>query len=168
MRGRFRLRPIALLVICWPLALPVCVSADAGSAPLIAIEERILVLVNQHRVGAGLGTLASDARVAELARRHSASMADGKASFGHDGWGERSEAVYASIPALRVAENVSRHRGRKADEVPGAALESWLGSAVHLKNIDGKTFDLTGIGAARAADGTFYITQIFVEREPGK
>ena len=66
-----------------------------------------------------------------------------------------------------VARDHSRNMARgKVDRSSGfvdAALKQGLGSAVHKKNIDGD-YDLAGIGAARAADGVVYFTQIFVKK----
>jgi len=161
-------RRTAWMLVGGLILLSVHASADDGPVPRVAAETRILVLVNEHREGSALGRLESDDRVAELALRHSERMARGEADFGHDGWGKRSEAVYSLGPALRVAENVSRHQGRELAEVPESAMAAWLESPVHRKNLDGKGYNVTGIGVARGADGVVYVTQIFVEREKAK
>jgi uncharacterized protein YkwD len=89
-------------------------------------------------------------------------LARGRVVFGHTGFRERVKALEPELRASSAVENVSRHtRGR--DEVAAAAMRGWLKSPRHRKNLQGP-FELTGIGAARAADGTWYLTQIFVAR----
>ena len=41
-------------------------------------------------------------------------------------------------------------------------LQGWLVSPVHRKNLFMPAFNATGIGIARAEDGTLYYTQVYV------
>jgi uncharacterized protein YkwD len=41
-------------------------------------------------------------------------------------------------------------------------LEGWLHSEDHRRNLHAPPFNATGIGIARAADGTFYYTHLYV------
>jgi len=117
--------------------------------------------VNRYRKSEGLPPLSSDPRIAAIARGHSREMATGRSGFGHGGFRGRTQAVDAKIRYQRVAENVARHRRRARAEIPRVAVDGWVHSWGHRRNIEGK-YALTGVGAALAPDGSIYLTQIFV------
>ena len=134
-----------------------------GVPSLDDLEAAIVDGVNRHRRAVGLRPLRPDPRIAEIARAHSRAMAAGRRGFGHDDFDDRSEAVAARVVRYRrVAENVSRHYGRRRADVPAAAISGWLDSYGHRRNIDGD-FTLTGVGAAVSGRGDIYLTQIFVK-----
>jgi uncharacterized protein YkwD len=115
-------------------------------------------LVNQHRTGRGLPPLAHDERIAEIARAHSRQMASGMRGFGHDGFEARAAELRSFLTIGSLAENVALD----SREPPAApVVGGWIGSPGHRGNMEG-AFTTTGIGAARAVDGTYYFTQIFV------
>jgi uncharacterized protein YkwD len=134
----------------------------AGAQELAATEQRVHALVNAHRRSNDAPPLDWNDEIAKLARQHSVAMAQEGTGFGHEGFEERSETLSAAIPLRRVAENVAKQK-RSVGQVPDAALARWLQSARHRKNLEGD-FDLAGVGVARSADGTYYLTQIFVAR----
>jgi uncharacterized protein YkwD len=121
----------------------------------------VLADVNAHRAAAGLPRLRHDAEIAAIARGHSLAMARSSVPFGHVGFRSRVDAIIAIVPLASMAENVSKHT-RKRSQVARAAVDGWLGSARHRKNLEGN-HDVTGIGAAENDSGTVYLTQIFVE-----
>jgi uncharacterized protein YkwD len=136
-------------------------SGSAARKPdLSAIEREVLSRVNRYRKSEGLPALAPDARIAEIARGHSREMAGGRTGFGHGGFKGRTRAVASRVPYKRVAENVSRHN-RDPLEIPSVAVERWVHSRGHRRNIEGP-FAVTGIGAALGPDGAVYLTQLFV------
>jgi uncharacterized protein YkwD len=132
----------------------------ARKADLATIEREVVTRVNRYRRSEGLPALASDARLAEIARGHSRAMASGRTGFGHGGFKGRTRLVAFRIPYERVAENVSHHR-RTPSEIPAVAVEGWIDSRGHRRNIEGP-FALTGVGAAVGSDGSVYLTQLFV------
>src|SRR5262245_8303243 len=135
-------------------------SRPARKPDLASIDREVVPRVNRYRRSEGLPALASDARVAEIARSHSRAMARGDTGFGHGGFKGRTRAVAGKIPYRHVAENVSRH-SRDPREIPAVAVERWVDSRGHRRNIEG-SFALTGVGAAVGSDGSVYLTQIFV------
>ncbi len=145
-------------------------SSDAATA---ALEQEVGRAVNDHRRSRGLPALAWSPAAARLAREHSAAMAGGRVGFGHAGFEARTGRLRETLALRRAAENVSKHRGRGDDEVSKAALAGWLASDVHRRNLEGP-YQLAGVGAARASDGTVFLTQIFVavkdaaQRVPGE
>ena len=132
----------------------------ARKPDLAGIEREVVTRVNRYRKSEGLPALKADARVAEIARGHSRAMAAGRTGFGHGGFKGRSQAVDSRVPYKRVAENVARN-SRDPREVPARAVERWVDSWGHRRNIEGP-YAVTGVGAAIAPDGSIYLTQLFV------
>lgn len=125
------------------------------------VEARIHALVNEHRATLRLPPLRFDPGVAAVARRHSEAMAAGRVPFGHDGFSDRAEEVKRMLGSRSMAENVA-YDSRNPPDV--RVMANWLNSPGHRRNIEG-TFQLTGVGVARASDGTFYLTQLFVRMQ---
>ena len=134
--------------------------APSSPADLSQIERDAEKGINAHRKSTGRPMFRSEATVAKIARGHSRAMARGKVGFGHDGLQDRVKQVQKHFEIAGAAENVSKHQRKKGHAE--AAVNRWLESPVHLKNIDGD-YDLSGVGAAMSKDGTVFITQIFVK-----
>ena len=155
----------ALIAACGaaPASQPDGRERDAALAPL---EREVAGAVNAHRRSLGLSELAWSRDAAGLAREHSSAMAAGRVGFGHAGFEARTTRLREAVALRRAAENVSKHNGRPDDELPLAAMKGWLASDVHRRNIEGP-FQLAGVGAARASDGTVFFTQIFLSVAEG-
>jgi uncharacterized protein YkwD len=122
-----------------------------------ALEKSVFDQVNRYRVAQGLPKLKLNANISKQARIHSQNMANGKVPFSHQGFEQRVTA----IPLIynNAAENVAFNQGYSN---PAAeAVNGWLNSPGHLKNIKGK-YNLTGIGVAANKKGEVYLTQIFL------
>jgi hypothetical protein len=131
------------------------------ACPEYTVEERsVHAQVNAHRLGIGKKALSWSESVAEICRRHSQDMAEGKVAFGHDGFSDRAAAIDPIIGWSSVAENVAYNQGY-ADPA-GSAVTGLLNSPGHRANIEGD-FDTTGIGVAVTPNGRYYFTQIFVK-----
>ena len=151
------------VVIAAAWLVPMSTTADpAPSSPpdLSQIERDAEKGINAHRESTGRPKLRSDATVAKIARGHSRDMAKGKVGFGHDGLRDRVEQVQKHFKIAGAAENISKHERKEGHAE--AAVNTWLASPVHLKNINGN-YDLSGVGAAVSRDGIVFITQIFVK-----
>jgi uncharacterized protein YkwD len=165
---RFALTVVApLLLAGCAVQLPVATrptSRSPGTAATPApaeLEREIHLQVNQYRARRGLPPLAFDERIDALARSHSAAMAAGERSFGHDGFQARTEAVARLLPTARAfAENVS-YDSRTGPRLAQLVVEGWIDSPEHRANLEGP-YDLTGIGVAIGRDGRRYFTQLFV------
>lgn len=125
------------------------------------IAEAVFTGVNEARAREGARPLSRDPGLDALALEHSEAMASGRVKFGHAGLSTRMAAALAQSGAKRGAENVSS-QPRAASEVAPKSIERWLGSPPHRKNMLGP-YGLTGIGVARAQDGRYFVTEIFVE-----
>lgn len=133
---------------------------DPPATGFTSIEAQAHTLVNQYRQTQGLSPLTFDDRIADIARQHSVNMAAGNVGFGHDGFDDRENQIAAQMSVSADAENVAFNKG--FDDAAAKAVEDWLNSTGHRTNIEG-SYTLTGIGVARASDGSYYFTQIFVK-----
>lgn len=117
--------------------------------------------INQYRHQKGLPLLRWDAQISQQALAHSQALASGRVPLGHHGFQQRIQAIGKTTPYSRAAENVA---STIANATPDRqAVQGWLSSPSHLKNITGP-FDTTGIGVARNDQGQYYFTEIFIKR----
>lgn len=146
-----------MLLLCVQCITPA--SAQQGNGNYSALCGEVLKLVNEHRAGLGLSALQPNAVVAAAAERHSKNMGTNKVPFGHDGFDERVATIRKQVkPCNAWAENVA-YCGDDAKE----AVDMWLHSPGHRKNIEGD-YNVTGIGISKGNNGSFYFTQIFLNK----
>ncbi|MBD0373030.1 MAG: CAP domain-containing protein [Pyrinomonadaceae bacterium] len=135
-------------------------NAFAGASSL---ERRAFELVNAERRARGESQLAWDAQLSQLAREHSQDMAR-TGSLDHRGADGRDMAERARSFGIRgwrvLGENIAFNQG--FDDPSAFAVQRWMGSSKHRANILNGQFTRTGIGVARAADGSIYFTQVFM------
>ena len=125
--------------------------------------------VNAERKQAGLGELAFDTRMAEVARAHSAEMRD-KNYFAHESPTaslkdpmDRYMAGMGYRPRM-VAENIYRAWGSYSslnDEGLAKAHTSLMNSPRHRANILDPGLTRIGVGLATDATGNIWVTQLF-------
>jgi uncharacterized protein YkwD len=133
--------------------------ADPGLAPL---EDAFYDTVNQVRQQQGLIALRRDPTVDRVARAHSRDMV-ARGYFAHEtpeGLTPPDRLARGGVSGISLAgENVGlTSRGDPNREI----VEGWLASPVHRQNLLAPMFNVTGVGVARAADGTFFYTQLYV------
>ena len=163
-RRRHLLPIILIMVALLPILIDGCADSpvDAPVDPAAsAIEQSIHARINAYRSTQGLPALVLNETISAQARAHSANMAAGRVAFSHDGFDARVAAIATSITVSGAAENVAFNKG--FSDPASEAVTGWLNSSGHRTNIEGD-YDLTGIGVAQSSDGTYYFTQIFVER----
>lgn len=176
--GRHRLEIIAdgpdgpTVVVNFPVFVGVAVDATAvagaprGRAPgANEVRDALFELINAERSEAGLGPLAPDAALDEVAVRHSEDMRDhGFVAHVSPTTGSTEDRLArAGIVTGLAAENVAKGYG--AEELHGGLMESpghrgavLLAGATHV-----------GIGVASEREGdrtTYYATEIFIRRIP--
>jgi len=116
--------------------------------------------IDAYRGEEGLGALATDELLGELAREHSEDMLSGAVPFSHDGFDGRADAMF-DAGFVGAAENVAVNSGF-TDPV-GTAVQGWLDSPGHHENIVG---DWTHAGVGIATDGEqYYFTQLFATQD---
>ena len=138
-----------------PQATPM--NINLAPSALSDLEKAVNQQINQYRASKKLPPLSVDPQISQIARIHSENMAKGKVKFSHDGFEARAKSI--EIPYQSFAENVAYNMGY-SDPVRNA-VEGWIKSEGHRKNIEGQ-FNLTGIGIAKNAKGEYYFTQLFV------
>lgn len=142
-------------------------SSDSEPWPAEAseIEKRAFELTNTAREEKGLMPLAWDADLCRMARMHSERM--GRLGFfSHetpDGLRMTDRARALGIAHFQMlGENIAYNQG--FEDPGGFAVEEWLLSPGHRANILRAEFRQSAIGVFLAADGTVYLTQVFMVR----
>jgi len=149
-----------------PESAPPLAAAPAAASGMSAAEERILADVNQARANYGLNPLVPMAALTAVARAHSRDMATHD-YFAHDspGHGSAEQRIAAAgIHYLMMGENIYTETYPNSEGLAQRAVQGWLHSPPHRKNMLSPSFNRTGIGIARTPGGTSYVTQDFVEQ----
>jgi uncharacterized protein YkwD len=139
------------------------ISPNSPSIPAVVLnssERSIYNRVNQYRQSQNLPPLTVDPIISAQAKAHSEKMAR-VGRIGHEGFNDRVQSVSKEIVYRSAAENVGYSVGYAQPEA--IAVEDWIGSPGHQKNMVGR-YDLTGIGSAKNAKGETYFTQIFIRK----
>src|SRR6266851_4793110 len=129
------------------------------------IERTAFEKTNEARLRNGLPPLAWDPLLCRMARMHSEDMAQ-RGYFAHEtpeGLEPKDRGRALGILHFRVlGENIAYNKGF-AD--PGAfAVERWMLSSGHRANILYIGFQASAVGSYVAADGSVYLTQVFITR----
>jgi uncharacterized protein YkwD len=127
-----------------------------------SIERQVFALINFERQKNGLSRLTWNERAAQAARVHCKDMAN-KGFFGHrgsDGSVVNDRARKQGLAWNAIGENIVFFRGYS--NAADFAVESWMDSKAHKKNILNKNWAESGIGAYVKPDGTYFFTQVFV------
>jgi len=131
----------------------------------VSLERTAFDLLNQKRVEKGLQALTWNDQLANVARRHSESMAKFN-FFSHRGIDSKMVSDRADAEGLTkwraIGENIAFNRGYQ-DPV-GRAVELWLDSSSHRRNLLDSNWKETAIGIAVTSDGSYYLTQVFLKK----
>ena len=142
---------------------PAPVSAAAVGAT--GDERRAFDLINRERQRRGLSALAWDGNLVRLARYHSQNMARGGylSHVDRDGLDLRARAQALGLHGWKtIGENIAYNQGY--DDPTAFAVERWMVSDKHRENAMSGEYTHAAVGIARASDGTFYFTQVFMRR----
>ncbi|HKO98351.1 MAG TPA: CAP domain-containing protein [Pyrinomonadaceae bacterium] len=138
---------------------------EPSLAETTAAERNAFSKTNEARLKHGLLPLTWDAELCRLARIHSENMAR-LGYFDHEtpeGLQLKDRARALGIGRFKViGENIAYNKGY--DDPGGFAVERWMNSGGHRANILYPGFQAAGIGSFIAADGSVYLTQVFVTR----
>jgi uncharacterized protein YkwD len=151
------------LALAWLLPFAARGAEVPGLEPELAALEGALfdganrVREDQHRIA-----LARRADLDRVARAHSADMA-ARGYLAHEspeGLSPVDRIERGGVSGFTLAgENAGQTN--RADPVR-EILEGWQRSPSHRTNLLAPAFNATGVGVARAADGTLYFTQVYV------
>jgi uncharacterized protein YkwD len=131
-----------------------------------SIEQQIFALINAERTKNGLPELEWSESLAAVARVHSSDMANAKffSHRGSDGSMVDDRADRLGLGEWRsIGENIAYLRG--FDDPAALAVEKWLESAAHRKNLLGPTWKESAVGVSVTEDGTYYMTEVFLLRK---
>ena len=127
------------------------------------LEKKAFKLINEKRAKKGLSLLKWNDDIAKLARKHSENMAK-HSFFSHVGVRGRmvdQRALDFGLDKWRsIGENIAYNKGySKPAEF---AVERWMLSKGHKRNLLNLRWKESGIGVAVTADGMYFFTQIFM------
>jgi uncharacterized protein YkwD len=142
------------------------VVAATDPSTIASTEREVFALINKKRADAGLDALRWNDELAELARQHSDDMARFKyfSHRGNDGTMVDDRADKIGLGSWQaIGENIAFERG--FDDAASFAVEQWMESPEHKRNLLDKRWKESGIGVAILPDGTYYFTQVFLLRD---
>lgn len=117
------------------------------------IETEIHQLINQHRRSQGLSPLNRNNQLDNIARQHSGYQLS-RNTLSHDGIESRIQSAQCQYFGENVAMN-------NYGNIAAVAVQGWMRSSGHRKNIFTPDFANTGIGVKIDNQGTAWITQNF-------
>lgn len=133
-----------------------------AAAEIRAMAYHLVALMNQERKKAGRKELVVREDLMQVAQAQSEHMAARKQLSHQDakgrGIGDRFTA--AKIDWRGAAENVASTPVR--DDPADEAHRGWMNSEGHRDNVLNRDLVYTGVGIARAGDGRYYFTQVFL------
>ena len=131
----------------------------------VSLERTAFDLLNQKRVENGLQPLAWNEQLATVARLHSQNMAQFN-FFSHRGLDNKMVSDRADDVGMNkwraIGENIAFNRGYQ-DPI-GKAVQLWLESPSHRRNLLDNNWKETAVGIAVTADGEYYLTQVFLKK----
>ncbi len=129
------------------------------ASSLKSIEEEVVRLVNVERANRGLYALAINGKLSRIARRKSRNMID-EMYFSHESptYGSPFHMMESfGLTFTAAAENIAY-----GQRTPAEVVKDWMDSPGHRSNILSTNVTQIGVGAAKAANGTLYWTQMFI------
>ncbi|HEV7701133.1 MAG TPA: CAP domain-containing protein [Pyrinomonadaceae bacterium] len=136
-----------------------------GAVNVKSVEHAAFDLVNRKREESGLQPLIWSDELETVARLHSGNMAEFQ-FFSHRGLDNKmvsDRADDAKVGTWRsIGENIAFNRGFQ-DPIT-KAVDLWLDSPGHRRNMLNCDWKESAIGVAVAEDGSYYFTQVFLAR----
>ncbi len=150
-----------MLLFAAPGFSPLVNSAGRSSAELVRLEQQVYRYVNKERRIRRIPELNWYGPIAQEARRHAANIAQGH-FFAHEDPLRGDVDVRLEKEGIqwrRCAENL--YEGAYPDPARNA-VQSWLLSSGHRRNILDAQFSDTGVGVAQRGDDAIIIVQEYV------
>lgn len=123
----------------------------------LASELETIRLINDYRIGIGLKALEKNDFISYKCEEHNNYMSTNNL-VNHNGFTARLDEIVKVLGAARVGENVAYNY-----KTSRAALDGWLNSPEHKKNIEGD-FNQIGISIREnSISGKKYYTNIFAK-----
>jgi uncharacterized protein YkwD len=161
----FLLFGVPFLVETWMISQEKKGESAPGKPDISAIEKGLYEALSLERTSRSLPPLRLSPRLSELARKHSADMAD-RDRLSHDsssGQSYSGRLVAGGIYFISGGENVVRSETFVAEFIH----RSLMNSPEHRENILTEAFNEVGIGAAAGREeDVYFITQDFLRSAP--
>lgn len=146
------------------LLLPILLTAQLSAQPLLDVEKEVLEATNQARGQHQGKPLVLDPVLSEIARGHSEEMLT-KGFFGHESPNQLCRKVADRLKfgyrfCLTSGENLHKCEGYSRGRLAKQAVQSWMESSTHRKNLLNSRFTRVGIGLAQKGN-TVVFTQVF-------
>ena len=128
-------------------------------------ERRAFDLINLERQRRGMRPLAWDGGLTRLARYHSENMARGGylSHVDREGLDLKGRAQVLGLRGWNtLGENIAYNQGYP--DPTAFAVQRWMISEKHRENALNGEYTHAAVGIARASDGTYYFTQVFMKR----
>jgi uncharacterized protein YkwD len=136
--------------------------AEQGDVSLAQTEAALHEDVNRVRAEQHMVPLLRMPELDRAARRHSQDMA-ARRYLAHETPEGRNPVHRIQREGVDGFTLAAENAGSTSRPDPNREiLTGWLTSPVHRKNLFMPAFNATGIGVARAEDGTLYYTQVYV------
>ena len=150
------------VVVLFLTLVTLLVAADTAKDPkkvdLSDVEQAILDATNKEREKEKLPPLKPNKTLCDVARAHSANMAQqGKMEHELDGKNPADRVKAAGYVYIHMAENIAVSDGEK----PEGIVKAWMDSKEHKENILNEKYTEIGIGIGRNDKGETYYTQEF-------
>ena len=151
-----------IVFLLWPMTLEIARADTVGGAPFAELEAWLLDEVNAVRARHHLIPLQRMPELDRVALEHSSDMARRNYLSHHspEGADPVDRITRGGVEGFTLAaENLGKTNRRD----PGREIiRSWLSSPEHRRNLLTPPFNATGIGIARAADGSLLFAQVYV------
>lgn len=124
------------------------------------LEQQVINLVNKHRAANGLAPLACNWELCRVARFKSQDMIN-KKYFSHQSPTYGSPFTMMQSFGIRFSaggENIAY-----GQRTPQDVMNAWMNSPGHRNNIMSPIYTQIGVGVAKASNGTYYWTQMFIK-----
>ena len=142
---------------CSDRAFSLSDNRQAGGPERDSLSYDLFTRVNDYRKSRGLRKLKWNSEMAKIAEDHSRSMSSNRV-LTHKGFSKRANAVRRT-GVLTVGENLAYYRGKS--DPASVALQLWIDSPTHFKNLAGKSYDVTGVGCSVNSEGYVYFSQLY-------
>jgi len=153
----------AILLVAAPGFSPIPNSAGSPGNDLTLLERQVFQYVNQERRAHQIPELTWSAPLALEARKHAVRLAQQRLLSHEDPLrGHIDKRLeQAGVPWRRCAENL--YESNYPDPAKDA-VQAWLRSSGHRRNLMDAELSDTGVGASRRSDGGIIIVQEYVLR----
>jgi uncharacterized protein YkwD len=180
MRAILRSTLLSAVLLSAGCTVPIGGSSPTGSTPvpepptttaLTDVARAVMVEVNRTRVARGLSALSAHAALDRAAREHSEELA-ARRTLDHNSTDPARRTMTMRIEAAggtwtQAAENLASMSG-PSSRVPPRAVQMWMTSDGHRRNMLSASYTHTGVGVAIDRFGAWYVTQLYVLPRPAR